>query len=235
MARVRALKCKTCKALQGERHRMITPRPTDEVLKAWKVSGQAEATDGCPCEPDGLCQHGHYSWLVSIGWVQPNPKARPKKVVKLKPAARKGHLAGGTNSGLLKGDDMKKSVKKEKSAGLVAGIFRASSSGALIYGILCDGKPHKEAELKKAAGVKSITGRMARYRSEGKQSGRFILEKMDDGRFLQKNHGKVSSAPVPKAKLKPNGAEKEAAPAKKVVKKTPPPAKTTPTVQDDAE
>jgi hypothetical protein len=233
MARVRALKCRTCKALQGDRHKVVTPRPTDEMLKAWKVSGQAEATDGCPCDLDGLCQHGHYSWLVSIGWVPPNPTARPKKVVRMKAAARQGHLVRGSKSGQLKGDGMKKSVKKEKAV-LVAGMFRAESSGAILYEILSDGKPHKEAELKKAAGVKSITGRMVRYRQEGKQSGRFILEKLDDGRFLQKNRGKVSASP--KAKTKPNGAEEEDETPRKMKKTKPvPQAKVRTHVVDDAE
>ena len=25
-----------------------------------------EATDGCPCDPDGVCPHGHPSWLVVV-------------------------------------------------------------------------------------------------------------------------------------------------------------------------
>lgn len=32
--------------------------PTDEQVEEWITSGIAEATDGCPVEPDGECEHG---------------------------------------------------------------------------------------------------------------------------------------------------------------------------------
>lgn len=242
MARVRALKCRTCKAIQGDRHKWCTPVPTKEVLDAWMTSGQAEATDGCPCEPDGLCQHGHYSWLVSLGKVQPNPKARPKKVVRLKPAARKGHLAGGTKSGQLKGDVMKTSVKKEKSAGLVAGMFRAKNSLAHLYTLLADGKPHSQGEVNKvlaASGLKKtlFPNRTRDLRKIGKETGKWVLETLEDGRYkLKLRSGKGAAAQTPKAKLKPNGAEVETPKKSKVGKQKPiPSSKTRPTVQDEAE
>lgn len=34
----------------------------------WEDSG-CEATDGCWCEPDGICQHGHPAWLLRLGLI----------------------------------------------------------------------------------------------------------------------------------------------------------------------
>ena len=42
-------------------------RPTFEELSEMDMEGFCEATDGCPVEPDGMCQHGHPSWLLKIG------------------------------------------------------------------------------------------------------------------------------------------------------------------------
>lgn len=30
---------------------------------------ETEATDGCIVEPDGMCPHGHPSWLVRLGLI----------------------------------------------------------------------------------------------------------------------------------------------------------------------
>jgi hypothetical protein len=39
-----------------------------EILHAWQFQdGGAEATDGCWVEPDGVCPHGHPSWLLKLG------------------------------------------------------------------------------------------------------------------------------------------------------------------------
>ena len=38
--------------------------PDLETLEVWMNDGRAEATDGCPVEPDGTCPHGKQSWLL---------------------------------------------------------------------------------------------------------------------------------------------------------------------------
>ncbi len=46
------------------------PEPTIEELEEWFLDrGQAEATDGCIVEPDGVCPHGHPSWLLWLGLI----------------------------------------------------------------------------------------------------------------------------------------------------------------------
>ena len=35
----------------------------------YPVYGLAEATDGCVIEPDGVCEHGHPSWLLELGLI----------------------------------------------------------------------------------------------------------------------------------------------------------------------
>jgi len=45
----------------------MTDQPDLEVLLAWFMDGDGEATDGCIVEPDGVCPHGHPSWLLKLG------------------------------------------------------------------------------------------------------------------------------------------------------------------------
>lgn len=51
------------------------PDPTVEApdlatLEEWIVDdGTCEATDGCICEPDGICPHGHPSWFLRLGLI----------------------------------------------------------------------------------------------------------------------------------------------------------------------
>ena len=55
-----------------ERSRYPTPtteRPDVETLTEWVYDGVAEATDGCTVEPDGMCPHGHPSWLLRMGLI----------------------------------------------------------------------------------------------------------------------------------------------------------------------
>ena len=43
------------------------PEPTENEL--WDIMMDIElptATDGCTIEPDGICQHGHPSWLLRL-------------------------------------------------------------------------------------------------------------------------------------------------------------------------
>lgn len=51
------------------------PEPTVEepdfdTLEDWMwEDGGCEATDGCWIEPDGVCHHGHPSWLLRLGFI----------------------------------------------------------------------------------------------------------------------------------------------------------------------
>lgn len=51
----------------------IWPEPTVDVpdmetIHEWLFADEnCEATDGCPIEPDGICPHGHPSWLLRLG------------------------------------------------------------------------------------------------------------------------------------------------------------------------
>ena len=38
--------------------------PDEEQLTEWVFDSVVEATDGCRVEPDGVCPHGHVSWLL---------------------------------------------------------------------------------------------------------------------------------------------------------------------------
>ena len=48
-----------------------TERPDMDTLMEWAIfDGDCEATDGCcPIEPDGVCPHGHPSWLLRLGMI----------------------------------------------------------------------------------------------------------------------------------------------------------------------
>ena len=50
------------------------PEPTTDVPDVEMIfdmldEGVCEATDGCEVEPDGVCQHGHPSWLLADGLI----------------------------------------------------------------------------------------------------------------------------------------------------------------------
>lgn len=46
-----------------------TEVPTDDELAEMLFDGEAEATDGCPVEPDGYCEHEKPSWLLKLGFI----------------------------------------------------------------------------------------------------------------------------------------------------------------------
>ena len=55
-------------------HQTAWPAPTVEepaleTLVAWMDEGICDATDGCICEPDGMCAHGHPSWFLKLGFI----------------------------------------------------------------------------------------------------------------------------------------------------------------------
>ena len=61
-------------ALLAELQIRLWPEPTTdqpdlETLEEWMWDGCCEATDGCLCEPDGRCPHGHPSWLLKLGLI----------------------------------------------------------------------------------------------------------------------------------------------------------------------
>lgn len=41
--------------------------PSEDDLEAWMIDDVCEASDGCLVEPDGVCPHGHPSWLLRLG------------------------------------------------------------------------------------------------------------------------------------------------------------------------
>ena len=45
------------------------PFPGEEALQEWMMDGCCEATDGCIVENDGVCPHGHPSWLLALGLI----------------------------------------------------------------------------------------------------------------------------------------------------------------------
>jgi hypothetical protein len=46
-----------------------TDEPGEEQLEEWALDSIVEATDGCSIEPDGVCEHGHPSWLLRLGLI----------------------------------------------------------------------------------------------------------------------------------------------------------------------
>ncbi|MDG6938493.1 MAG: hypothetical protein JRN42_08175 [Nitrososphaerota archaeon] len=59
---------------------MAYPKPTislpseDEILEMLKNAvmdneTSFETSDGCMVEPDGICEHGHPTWLVRFGLI----------------------------------------------------------------------------------------------------------------------------------------------------------------------
>jgi hypothetical protein len=59
--------------VRQQQERARWPEPTSELpslqtLEEWESDGGGcEATDGCWVEPDGVCPHGHPSWLLWLG------------------------------------------------------------------------------------------------------------------------------------------------------------------------
>ncbi len=69
MPRVEVDICPKCKQPRGERHVPTMKRPGLRALERYSFDGIAKATDGCKVEPDGVCQHGHSSWLLCLGYI----------------------------------------------------------------------------------------------------------------------------------------------------------------------
>ena len=55
---------------RGERHIATMPSPSEDELEDWVFDREnAQATDGCDVESDGICEHGHQSWMLLMGLV----------------------------------------------------------------------------------------------------------------------------------------------------------------------
>lgn len=46
-----------------------TEEPDEDQLEEWVFDSVCDATDGCTVEPDGMCEHGHPSWLLRLGLI----------------------------------------------------------------------------------------------------------------------------------------------------------------------
>ena len=60
--------------MQAQPERPRWPDPTDpqpelEELMEEESRGICTATDGCVVEPDGVCVHGHPSWLLFLNMI----------------------------------------------------------------------------------------------------------------------------------------------------------------------
>ena len=44
-----------------------TDEPDIDQLEEWMWDCCCGATDGCMVEPDGICPHGHPSWILYLG------------------------------------------------------------------------------------------------------------------------------------------------------------------------
>jgi hypothetical protein len=47
----------------------LEEEPSYEELKAFCLDSIVDATDGCRVEPDGVCEHGHPSWLLYLNLI----------------------------------------------------------------------------------------------------------------------------------------------------------------------
>ena len=67
--RVADAECPKCHQKQGENHRATIKTPSVATLERWSEEGWCKATDGCHVEPDGVCSHGHSSFLLVLGLI----------------------------------------------------------------------------------------------------------------------------------------------------------------------
>ena len=59
---------------EGESDMSNWPAPTadapdEDYMMDLLSDGEMEATDACIVEPDGVCEHGHPSWLLVEGMI----------------------------------------------------------------------------------------------------------------------------------------------------------------------
>ena len=54
----------------GSYPRPLVKQPSDDEIVGMLTDRiDVESTDGCVCDPDGICPHGHPSWLVVLGYI----------------------------------------------------------------------------------------------------------------------------------------------------------------------
>ena len=69
------LRCDSCGASPNPdtgrvRHVATVPVPDTDTIARWVMDEEdTESTDGCAVEPDGICEHGHTSWLRRLGYI----------------------------------------------------------------------------------------------------------------------------------------------------------------------
>jgi hypothetical protein len=56
-------------AMSSGRPEPTVEEPSIEDLYEWGLDNGCEATDGCWVEPDGVCEHGHPSWMLKLGYI----------------------------------------------------------------------------------------------------------------------------------------------------------------------
>lgn len=54
---------------EGKDAKPCNAPPSLKTLEKYSSDSVCKATDGCKVEPDGICQHGHKSWLLQLGFV----------------------------------------------------------------------------------------------------------------------------------------------------------------------
>jgi hypothetical protein len=61
--------------VEARKQKTSWPEPTteqpdmEELQESAAFEDTFEATDGCMVEPDGVCHHGHPSWLLKMGMI----------------------------------------------------------------------------------------------------------------------------------------------------------------------
>jgi len=55
--------------MENNQDQAVLQEPDFSTLMRWFVDGECEATDGCPIEQDGYCEHGNPSWFIFLGLI----------------------------------------------------------------------------------------------------------------------------------------------------------------------
>lgn len=69
MREVKERQCSKCRRKKEQRHKPTMEKPSSSQLEEWRSEGYAYATDGCLVKRDGICEHGHDSWLIELGMI----------------------------------------------------------------------------------------------------------------------------------------------------------------------
>ena len=55
--------------MENNQDQEVLQPPDFDTLMDWLMDGTCEATDGCPIEQDGYCEHGKPSWFIALGLI----------------------------------------------------------------------------------------------------------------------------------------------------------------------